>query len=103
MKKIKIMLLSMAVLATIGGALAFNSRFSTTYCILTAVEVPAGTYTYTAGLPCIELINIRTTFSSDPYANPIFYGIKSIAVPEITCGDPLVTCTTFRFIKSNTH
>jgi hypothetical protein len=36
MKKVKIMLLSLALIAVVGGALAFKAKFDTNYCTITS-------------------------------------------------------------------
>lgn len=43
MKRAKIMLTAIAVLAIVGGALAFkaNTKFANSYCILTTAQTPA--------------------------------------------------------------
>ena len=38
MKRVKIMLTSLAVLAVVGGALAFKAKYSTTYCSAATVS-----------------------------------------------------------------
>jgi hypothetical protein len=45
MKKIKFMLMSLALFAVIGGALAFKAKFSNTWCITTAKLSANGLYT----------------------------------------------------------
>ena len=47
MKKVKFMLLSLALIAVVGGALAFKAKFSTTFCT-TFARQNAGNYFCTA-------------------------------------------------------
>jgi hypothetical protein len=94
MKKVKIMLMSMAVLAIIGGALAFKARFTQTYCTLTAIPVIGGTYTFDGTKKCVEIKNVTTTTDE---LNPVFYTVK----PAVTCGNIAVTCTTFAYTKAD--
>lgn len=57
MKLAKIMLTAIAVLAVVGGALAFkaNKRFISNYCILTTVQKPNG------GVCTGDYLNAKTT------------------------------------------
>jgi hypothetical protein len=40
MKKVKIMLMAIAVLAVVGGALAFKANFNETFCTMNPIEDP---------------------------------------------------------------
>jgi hypothetical protein len=63
MKKIKLMLMSLALLAVVGGALAFKARFQNTWCITSAKLSANGLYTCPAALNCgtSYAINAATT------------------------------------------
>lgn len=51
MKRVKIMLLSLLVLATVGGVLAFKAKFESDYCSAPAVQQAGGAWVCPAGCP----------------------------------------------------
>jgi len=63
MKRAKIMLTAVAVLAVVGGALAFkaNTKFTKTYCILTTVNNPSG------GTCTGQFVNSKTSTTGSRY------------------------------------
>jgi hypothetical protein len=75
MKRIKIMLLSLALFAVVGGALAFKAKFTKTFCTTNAI-LNAGVYT------CIDPANnkvltcptkvVLSTTDPTPGATPAF-------------------------------
>lgn len=94
MKKVKIMLMSIAVLAIVGGALAFKAtKFQQTFCYLTA-KFDNGTLQeyYCPGDPRWELVDNRTTCET-----------TIPAVTDVPNGQPLNTtsCTTIRIGEEN--
>lgn len=61
MKKLRIMLLSLVVLAAVGGALAFKAKFDTQYCTTLPIEV-AGQLTCPADIGiCKTTLSTTTT------------------------------------------
>lgn len=52
MKRVKIMLMSFALLAVVAGALAFKAKFVSDYCTTTAVQNAQGQFTCPAGNLC---------------------------------------------------
>jgi hypothetical protein len=95
MKKVKIMLMSMAVIAIIGGALAFKAKYTQAFCTLTGIELPSGGYTYDTQADCVSVLNVETT---DIRQFPAF------TTPTFNPDEcELVTCTTFNFITTDIH
>ena len=59
MKKVKIMLLSIALLAIVGGALAFKAKFDATFCTMDPIVFTDPTTAPDDACPLI--VNIETT------------------------------------------
>ena len=83
MKKIKIMLLSLALFAVVGGALAFKAKFQSDWCI-----VPL----YGNGFTC------TTLFQGDAFitgcADEGNYGNGVFVLSCTTLPDPVIGCAT---------
>lgn len=62
MKKVKIMLMSMAILAIVGGALAFKAKFTTEFCTLTTTTGGALTCPITLATTLNGTIPVEYTF-----------------------------------------
>jgi hypothetical protein len=69
MKKLKIMLLSLALFAVVGGALAFKARFTTDYCV-----------TATTGSSC-NVSGLMCTLPSLGYQSTTTTGTKYCTAP----------------------
>ena len=93
MKRIKIMLLSFALLAVVGGALAFKAKFSTFYCYTTTTIATTACAPQSVG------------FQNDPAKNIVYYTTAAVqwAPGDLRCyksinGNPNnttdLTCTT---------
>jgi len=67
MKKVKIMLLSLLVLAVAGGAMAFNAKFNQSFCTTATIDIGGGV----AGCP--EAVDISSC--------PIITGKKLVTTP----------------------
>jgi hypothetical protein len=61
MKKIKIMLLSLSILAVVGGALAFTVKIGNPFCVATT------TSSTTCPTDCPDLAKIKTTTDPNVY------------------------------------
>jgi hypothetical protein len=91
MKKINIMLLSLALFAVVGGALAFKAKFSDTFCTTNAYFNAAGAYYCSfkpPGLPtttthCGPLVAINVT--TDPFIGAIKNICTTNIQPDIPC------------------
>lgn len=60
MKKVKMMLLSLLVLAVVGGTLAFKAKFNRTFCFTDSTQNGAGEWVCPENPVCAELINSTT-------------------------------------------
>jgi hypothetical protein len=86
MKKLKYMLLSLALIAVVGGALAFKAKFSTTYCtapVNTDGSCPAACPAFTANS---TIANAITSFCTTvpPNAQCTYLDVDQNPQP-ITC------------------
>jgi hypothetical protein len=97
MKKIKFMLLSLALIAVVGGALGFKARFHDSFCTAPAVDNGSGVFTCQipgqATLSCPNPVSASTT--QTPAGN---LDIVCTTTPDaiLGCGDAAntVTCLT---------
>jgi hypothetical protein len=96
MKKIKIMLLSIAVLAVVGGALAFKAKYTETFCFTNTTlfnQVPTCTTDSNIPLACgAQLLNAQTTAE----ANADVIGCTAPIDPVVGCA---VGCGNLQFIR----
>jgi len=103
MKKVKIMLLSLALFAVVGGALAFKAKFSNDWCLATPYADATGFYcTHNVGGPvttkeCQVLDENVTTDNSNP-AEPIISCTTLPVAGEDPCG---ILCPVLKTIKDN--
>jgi hypothetical protein len=95
MKKIKIMLLSLALFAIVGGALAFKAKFNKSFCTTDAYYNPAIGYYCSfkpAGLQTVyakcpnEIFNMTYITNVDPL-------LRSVCVTSLVNGTCPVTVT----------
>jgi hypothetical protein len=96
MKKVKIMLLSLALFAVVGGALAFKAKFSESYCKTATIQVAGGGFACAANPGACQLINNSTTIFELPAQTTYCYTL--LPVGQINCAG-VVDCkesTTFR-------
>lgn len=77
MKRIKIMLLSIALLAVVGGALAFKAKFNTSYCYTTSTFVEGEGFTC---LTSVELEELGRFCSTTTQLTTL-----GVVIPEFTC------------------
>lgn len=91
MKKIKIMMLSLALFAIIGGALAFKAKFDQTFCTNLAYFNASGDYYCT-----FKPIGVQTTTKLCPNlaANSMYTDVSGIlkVCTTTTNGDPGAPC-----------
>ena len=81
MKKVKIMLLSLLVLAVAGGAMAFKTRFLSNYCVTLAQQDINGNFFCNPNPPSCRLsISVTTT-------------IDITLIPLCTTAKPVTGCT----------
>lgn len=93
MKKVKIMLTSIALLALVGGALAFKAKFSTSYCTTNTILDAQGAVTCPVSPgSCPELINHTTVGGTTNYCTTI--------KPAGGCAN-VVNCTFLKKLKSD--
>jgi hypothetical protein len=93
MKKLKIMLLSIALLAVVGGALAFKANLDRKFCVIDMVENGQGVLTCPVaqiGNFCHEIGNVKTTIQAEPLGITTCGTFKG----ALNC-DAITTCTTF--------
>jgi hypothetical protein len=97
MKKIKIMLLSLALFAVVGGALAFKAKFNKTYCTTLSIANPAGGFFCpdAADKVCVQLDNYSTQVILNKPTTTYCYTEKpfGIACDAITTCDFITTLT----------
>lgn len=60
MKKVKIMLLSLLVLAAVSAVLAFHTKFNRTYCYTDSVQIAGGEWTCPFTTSCSTLVSATT-------------------------------------------
>jgi hypothetical protein len=98
MKKVKFMLMSLALIAVVGGALAFKAKYTDSFCTSFAPKNLAGQYICTtnggAALSCPTLITNKRLV--DPGTNP---PVCTALPVQGTCGDaantvPCINATT---------
>jgi len=90
MKKLKIMLLSLALFAVVGGALAFKAKFLVNYC---TTDIPGG------GLTCAD-VNCPIFTNSTTLGASVFkcYTTPKPDVPNNQkCTNHCISSTTLRF------
>ena len=95
MKKVKIMLLSLALFAVVGAALAFKAKFNVKYCTTATVQI-AGVWKCPVSGKCPNLL-INSTTTVDVV--PIFCTTTPVVVAgQSTCftnDDPALTLDCF--------
>lgn len=92
MKKVKIMLFSLALLAVVGAALAFKAKFNTAYCISTYDPLQPN-----APATCSTLFTTSTTF------NGITTYWTTTAATTIVNNQVKFTCSTLNPIGELTY
>ena len=90
MKRIKLMLLSLALVAVVGGALAFKARYTVSYCTTVAVQNAAGVSTCidpanNLALTCTTTIHGKLAFANGTRTVCTTDAIFSVAQDTYTC------------------
>lgn len=96
MKKVKIMLLSLLVLAVAGGALAFKAKFNKSYCTTFPIDDGAGLLICPNTTICPELQNSTTI---NGFGNGEFLCITP--KPNGVNCNQITTCRTLTTVKSD--
>jgi hypothetical protein len=84
MKKVKIMLLSLALFAVVGGALAFKAKFSNKYCVTFTIK-------NAQGQPACDLVNPQACAFQDAVTTTAGVGLRLCTTA--TNGNAAAPCT----------
>jgi hypothetical protein len=90
MKKVKVMLLSLAMLAVVGGALAFKAKYSDDFCYTTA-HIVNGAYTCVVSnvkLKCPTFTDISTIDAVGPLTSCTTTPFEGGCSEDLTCLTP---------------
>lgn len=97
MKKIKIMLMSLLILAVAGGALAFKAKFSKEYCTTLAKTTVQG-----GALTCKDAFGVGLFCPIDSPNITTIGGVGNFVCTTTTNGNPADPCSNLRCLAPTT-